>query len=37
MQSRSGGGRSDFKEPGPEVDTKAKEIFDRYKDALRKL
>lgn len=36
-QCRSGGGRSDFKEPGPEVDAKAKEIFDRYKDALRKL
>lgn len=36
-QARSGGGRSDFKEPGHEVDAKAKEIFDRYKDALKKL
>ncbi len=36
-QARSGGGRSDFKDPGPAVEAKAKEIFDRYKDALRKL
>lgn len=36
-QTRSGGGRSDFKDPSPEVEAKAKEIFDKYRDALRKL
>lgn len=34
---RAGGGRSDFMEPGAEVDAKAKEIFDRYKRALKEL
>ncbi len=34
---RSGGGRADFKEPGPEVDAKVKEIFHRYKQALKNL
>jgi hypothetical protein len=36
-QARSGAGRSDFKEPGADVDARAKEIYDRYKDALKKL
>ena len=36
-QARSGGGRSDFKEPGADVDARVKEIYDRYKDALKKL
>ena len=34
---RTGGGRADFKEPGHEVDAKAKDIFDRYKQALKNL
>ena len=34
---RSGGGRADFIDPGPEVDARAKEIFDRYKQALKNL
>lgn len=36
-EDRSGGGRADFKEPGKEVDAKAKDIFNRYKQALKKL
>jgi len=34
---RSGGGRSGFAEPSAEDAAKAKELFGKYKDALRRL